>query len=271
MLKRFTIHFIGLAILLTVNACQTKKLSLDLIETACKDFKLSDLTMTTLSDPSCGGGSVTGSIKFVVPFSGETDCIDNIKIEPTFYRANNTSIANVSSINSLPVSSTPGVVIANGAITFIFDYQFANATDADALNHILFRVHTENEVGNQSNIVDTRYNATCSTVDPSTYTVKKTENVSSSTVQITLYDDGAEDGDIISMNLNDSWVLENYSLTNAGATFSYAINSGSNLLVFYAVNQGSVGPNTCAISINGGPKITLSPELLKGQAVNIVF
>src|SRR5206468_667864 len=105
-------------------------------------------------------------------------------------------------------------------------------------DHLYLKLHTENELGAESNDVELRANGLCSTVDPSTYTVKSTVNVTSNKVNITFRDYASEDGDIISVYLNGKWVLENYTLTNAGKTFTFDILSGNNYLVIYANNQG---------------------------------
>jgi hypothetical protein len=133
------------------------------------------------------------------------------------------------------------------------------------------KVHTENKLGDQSKVTQLRINGKCSVVNPSSYTVKDTVTVNSNQITVKFWDDGSEDGDIISVNLNNSWVLENYELKNAGETFTFTINSGANNFVLFAENQGKVGPNTCALSINGGDKTTLNADLKTGQAIKIVF
>ena len=83
--------------------------------------------------------------------------------------------------------------------------------------------------------------------------------------------DGEEDGDIVSVWINDNVVLDNYMLTNAGRTFTFQVQPGNNKLVLFAINEGDVGPNTAAITINNSRRINLSPDLLRGEAINIVF
>jgi hypothetical protein len=259
-----------LCLSLFMASCQKKELHLDLIETACKNFKISEPERTWISDPSCGGTSVNASVQITFKYDGKKECIDHIDLAPKFYRANNSEIGNIQYTSRL-MKSDPKVNINSSTVTFIFDFTFANTSDADALNHLNLKLHIENELEHESNKLELRINSTCPILDPSTYKVKSTTTVSSSTVQITLYDDAAEDGDIVSVFLNNVWVLENYTLTKAGQTFTYNVSPGNNHLVLFAVNEGSSGPNTVAISVNGGSKINLSPDLLTGEAVNIQF
>ena len=108
-------------------------------------------------------------------------------------------------------------------------------------------------------------------VTASNYTVKKTSPVTSSSVQISLYDDGSEDGDIIALCQGNDVLLSNFMLTNAGQTFTFTVPVGTADFVLMTDNQGSVGPNTCAIKVNNGNKTSLSLDLHTGQAIRIVL
>ena len=259
------------------STCTKKDLNLEIIELKCKDFKISNANVTNKFDPSCGGGATTGQFVVSFDYDGDSECLHHISLSPVFYNKFNNALSNITYNDSLPVSS-PKVSVSGKHVTFTFDYTFADATNADALNFIYLRFETQNKIGNPSNHLEVRINTACSVVDPSTYNStpkagqpSRTVPVSSSTVKITFLDYAAEDGDIISVNLNNVWVLENYTITNAGQTFTFNINSGNNTLVAYAVNQGKSGPNTLAIQVNGGTKMELDPELLTGEAVKIVF
>jgi hypothetical protein len=63
-----------------------------------------------------------------------------------------------------------------------------------------------------------------------------------------IWDHGTQDGDIITVTLNGSTLVSGYSLTNAGTTFPVQYRRGQNVLVVRAHNEGSLGPNTAAIS-----------------------
>lgn len=247
--------------------CQKKELVLNLVETACKNFKIHSPAFQWITDPSCGTSGTKGSIRVSFGFDGNKDCINQINIQPGFYKADNSEIPNVAFPATLQTTD-PVVTLEDQTITFIFAFEFATPADADALNHLYFKLSTQNELGNKSKNLELRINGACSTVNPSTYKVVKEVTVNTETVQITLKDDATEDGDIVSIYLNGTWVLENYVLTNAGETFTFPVNKGDNHLVLFAVNEGKVGPNTVSLSING-TDINISPDLLTGEAVNI--
>jgi len=251
----------------TLWSCQKKELELNLLETACKDFKIHSPSFQWQSDPSCGTTSNKGSIRVTFGFDGDMDCINQINIQPGFYKADNSVISNVAFPATLQTTD-PIVTLEDHTISFTFSFEFASTEEADALNHLYFKLSTQNELGNKSKNLELRINGACSTVNPSTYKVVKEVTVATDTVQISLKDDATEDGDIVSIYLNGKWVLENYVLTNAGETFSFPVLKGDNHLVLFAVNEGKVGPNTVSLSIND-TSINISPDLLTGEAVNI--
>ena len=74
-------------------------------------------------------------------------------------------------------------------------------------------------------------------------------NVDHVQVEFLLYDHKEQDGDVLSMNFNGDWVLENYALTTKPFPLKLSLNpSGKNYLILHAVNTGSRPPNTVALS-----------------------
>jgi hypothetical protein len=76
--------------------------------------------------------------------------------------------------------------------------------------------------------------------------------VNSRTIDITLIDDGsAIDGDTIAIYLNGALIVDNHVLVDApGTTFSLLLQPGNNTLEVYAINEGSVSPNTALLQIS---------------------
>lgn len=96
--------------------------------------------------------------------------------------------------------------------------------------------------------------------------------VSSTEVQISLRDDGEEDGDRINLLVNDQVVVSDLSLTNAEQTFPLVLNLGENTITVEALNEGSVSPNTASVTLTNvvvGPS-TQSYSLLTGQKASFV-
>lgn len=250
--------------------CQKKKLDIDIEQTACKNFKILNPSYTKIVDPSCTGTPNGGTLRIACKYEGKTECIKKINIKARFYNSSSSQINNVSYPSELQATD-PLVTITGDSIIFKLNYTFADGTDPKSLNFIYVNYYTENEYGDISKKLQLRVNSNCSNIDPGTYKVVDTVRVTSSNVSVTLWDDGKEDGDIVSVWINDIVVLDNYVLTNAGRTFTFQVQPGNNKLVLFAINEGDVGPNTAAITINNSSKINLSPDLLKGEAINIVF
>jgi hypothetical protein len=256
--------------MLSFSACQKKDLDIKLVQSECNGFKISNPTYQIISEPSCTGSPLNASFKVKVSYKGKKDCVYLLRFEPKFFTSSNAELANVSYVDTIHTSN-PNVILTDTNITFPFNFTFPDGSTANNFDHLYLKLHTENELGAKSNDVEMRANGVCSTVDPSTYTVQSTVNVSSSQVNIRLRDYAAEDGDIVSIFLNGVWVLENYTLTNAGKTFTFNVVSGSNNLIIFANNQGTTGPNTCEVTVNGNTATQLNPGLKTGQAINIVF
>ena len=97
--------------------------------------------------------------------------------------------------------------------------------------------------------------------------------VASPNVTIYVWDSGTIDGDIISLAVNGNWVTQNRTLTGSKVAIPVTLNSkGYSYLLLYAVNEGSIPPNTAAISINDGTGeqlLTLSANLSSNAALNL--
>lgn len=74
--------------------------------------------------------------------------------------------------------------------------------------------------------------------------------VSSQTITVSVWDHGTVDGDIVNITLNGASVAGGVTLAKAPKTFTLKLNPGSNTISIYAVNEGSVGPNTASIKIS---------------------
>ena len=100
-----------------------------------------------------------------------------------------------------------------------------------------------------------------------------TVSVTNKNVTFNVWDSGQIDGDIISLNVNGDWVLENYTLGATKRAISVTLPSrGYSYVVLYAHNEGSLPPNTAALSINDGAReqnLVLSANLQTNGAYNL--
>lgn len=93
-------------------------------------------------------------------------------------------------------------------------------------------------------------------------------------IELKVWDEFSEDGDIVSVSLNGEWILQNYTLRKEPKTIEVHLKEGNNYLVLYAHNLGEVPPNSAAISteINRREhKLTISSDLKMSGALNIIY
>lgn len=82
--------------------------------------------------------------------------------------------------------------------------------------------------------------------------VSKVLKASSHKITITVVEMYREDNDIISLKLNDKWVLQNYTVVKKPYTIEAELMPGKNILVFHAENLGTMPPNTASVTIHDG-------------------
>lgn len=91
------------------------------------------------------------------------------------------------------------------------------------------------------------------------YEVQQTMTVEYSEVLIHVYDKNKVDGDIVTIYLNGELVAENLTVNKDKKEIRLHLQSGSNILVMYAINLGNIPPNTAAIAVNNtGKKFKVS-------------
>lgn len=92
---------------------------------------------------------------------------------------------------------------------------------------------------------------------------------------IKLFDHKIQDGDIVSINFNGDWILEQHSLEGSATTLKLKLNeSGKNYLLLHAENEGKRPPNTMAIEYTYKGKkqrITLSSNLSESEMIEILY
>jgi len=74
--------------------------------------------------------------------------------------------------------------------------------------------------------------------------------VSSQTITVSVWDHGTVDGDIVNITLNGTSVAGGVTLAASPRTFTLNLNPGRNSISIYAVNEGTVAPNTASIKIS---------------------
>ena len=254
-------------------SCTKKKKEFDVVQDLCEKIKIDSPDYEVLNDP-CDGTTLEASFEISFDFDGDDECLYAIVNSPVFYTKNNDEISNVSFESKILES---GFTRSGDKVTYIFAIQFSSLSEAQLFNHMILDFRTENEIENKSNTLQIRLNTRCSKVDPSTYEVNPDKVIippSQSFFNITLWDNASEDGDIVSVYLNERWIIENHTLLNDSTSFNFSTDllvSGENDLVVFALNEGTSGPNTMSIAINGEEIKNFQPGLLTGEAVRIDF
>ena len=98
--------------------------------------------------------------------------------------------------------------------------------------------------------------------------------VESDTIQVSLYDNGEIDGDIISLFYNKTLILFNQKLTHKSIRMNLPLDSTltANEISMFAENLGLIPPNTALMVINDGKKrheLRLTSSLEKNATIRI--
>lgn len=245
-------------------------MELEIVETACADFFISEPAYAFV-DPLCGDSPDYQGLNVSFVFDGEQDCINDVETSSQFFDRNGNELTAIRPESDSLLADGPFVSINGNLVTFHYCYRFENLSDTADLNYIQLNFHTENDVDNESNRIGIRANIPGATINTPTE-FEETINVEKN-AQFRVWDDAAEDGDIISINVNGTWVIENLMITNAGEFVSLPLNLGSNFVLFYAVNEGSDPPNTLQASFNDGlttEEFDLSMDLGESKAVRVI-
>ncbi len=74
--------------------------------------------------------------------------------------------------------------------------------------------------------------------------------VSVAQVRVSVWDKGKQDGDKVTLKLNEQVIESSYHLTTSPRTLTLSLEPGLNYLVAQALNTGSKGANTAAVRID---------------------
>lgn len=98
--------------------------------------------------------------------------------------------------------------------------------------------------------------------------------VHSPKVMLIIWDHQKEDGDRVSLNLNNVWILEDYELKKEKFELEVQLNEGLNTLVLHALNLGRIEPNTAALIVKDGleeHRITLQSDFKESGTLQIKY
>ncbi len=106
--------------------------------------------------------------------------------------------------------------------------------------------------------------------------IKKNESgivVTELEINVEIYDHKIQDGDVVSLNFNGAWIVENHKLTKEPHRLKLKLDpSATNFLVLHAINLGQRPPNTMAIRyyVNGKRKqYVMNSDLNASEVIEI--
>ena len=164
---------------------------------------------------------------------------------------------------SHPAGATVSLQIDNSSIPMDF-----NAAENMAANYIalrVFRRHSEDEQTrfSQFDPNDPRYQYSFIKRPPGpsannliTRQNKTIGGLISRSAELTfaIWDDAVEDGDTISICINDRWIVKGFPVLKKPQFIKVKLDPGPNLITFVAENLGSIIPNTTVLEIIDGNK-----------------
>ena len=95
-----------------------------------------------------------------------------------------------------------------------------------------------------------------SAVDKNGKQIKAIGTLVSKSQQLTfaIWDDAVEDGDTISLSINDKWIVKGFPVLKKPQYLTVNLQPGQNLITFMADNLGSIVPNTSVLEVIDGKK-----------------
>ena len=107
-------------------------------------------------------------------------------------------------------------------------------------------------------------------------TTEKSKSLVLHRKNVTLFirDNADFDGDSLSVTFNGSLILEDYLLTKKQKKIKLALDNGSNTLMVYALNEGSISPNTAECILRSGfkkHKLILTSSFKRNEAIELIL
>lgn len=102
-------------------------------------------------------------------------------------------------------------------------------------------------------------------------------NSDTTSFELKLFDSKIQDGDIVSINFNGDWVLENHSIESKPTTLNLSLNKvGKNYLLLHSISEGRNPPNTMAVKYKEGKneeykEISLRSDKNTSQVIEIIY
>ncbi|WP_299229767.1 hypothetical protein [uncultured Psychroserpens sp.] len=103
--------------------------------------------------------------------------------------------------------------------------------------------------------------------------IAKSIEVESNEIILQLWDNNKQDGDVITLYLNNKEILSEFTVKKKKKKLKINIDEGNNILIVHTINLGTEPPNTAAISISDGKNkknLILKSDMSESAAVEII-
>ncbi len=104
--------------------------------------------------------------------------------------------------------------------------------------------------------------------------IKDSINVSKKAITISIWDDSQIDNDVISIKINDEWIVKYLEAKKERIRFKYFLTQPENFIILRADNIGEIPPNTTAINIDDGTNswtVVLNSDLGMSEAIKVML
>ncbi|HTO15016.1 MAG TPA: hypothetical protein VLZ83_04560 [Edaphocola sp.] len=91
------------------------------------------------------------------------------------------------------------------------------------------------------------------------------------TIKIFLWDNAAEDGDIVDLFLNDKIILKDFEVLNQKKELLLNLDKEINIIKIVALNQGTQGLNTVMMSVEGDDAIKFQTNLKTNESSTVTL
>ncbi len=102
--------------------------------------------------------------------------------------------------------------------------------------------------------------------------LKDSVEVKNTAITISVWDDGKIDNDVISIKINDEWIVKYFEVKQEKVRFKYFLTKPENYIILRADNIGEIPPNTTAVNIDDGKTsrtIVLNSDMGMSEAIRI--
>lgn len=198
---------------------------------------------------------------------GETSFLDKIILE----KGDNYIAFFAENYGDLPPNTANFLVYTEGGLEPQYSFDFTAKSNAYATAMVAHFIYNPKSVTTSN-----------PKIDKITPKIKEGRNnlkvgnltTTSSKVSLDIWDTKKEDGDIVSIYLNDKKIVENLEVKKRNQRIEIDLKPGYNSIIFKAENLGSIPPNTAALKIIGknlDKSIQLNTDYNRNNLIEIYF